>query len=229
MPVLPRSFHKMLIAGAFLTAGGELAAQMPGVPTLQNAWANPGITAAINGGFGGGSKALGAAAAWAPRSGRYQLSAGAGYRQSDDQGNGVAFGARLALPVFSFADGAFGVAGFVGVGAAREPEWRTASGEGGTVAQVPIGAAIGYRRAFGFIRGASVYGAPFYALNRITVGDSSWNRSAFRFSVGTDIGITDRIGVTAGAELGSSAGPGEPGATGAVYGLGVSMAFGRRE
>lgn len=228
MPVLPRSFHKILTAGALLAAAGRLDAQMPGMPTLQNAWANPGITAAVNGGMGGGSRAFGAAAAWAPRSGRFQLSAGAGLRQSEDFGNGPAFGARLALPVFSFAGGALGVAGFVGVGAAREPDRRTADADGAVVAQVPIGAAIGYRRAFSFIRGASIYAAPFYALNRITVGDSSWNKSAFRFSVGTDVGITNRIGVTAGAEFGGAAGDGEPGPVGAVYGLGVSMAFGRR-
>lgn len=228
MPVLPRSLQTLFIAGAFLTAGERLEAQMPGMPTLQNAWANPGITAAVNGGMGGGSRAFGVAAAWAPRSGRFQLSAGGGLRQADDVGNGPAFGARLALPVWSFAGGAFGVAGFVGVGAAREPDRRISGEEGGIAAQVPIGAAIGYRRAFSFIRGASIYGAPFYALNRITVGDSSWNKSSFRFSVGTDIGITDRIGVTAGAEFGGSAAAGEPGPTGAIYGLGVSMAFGRR-
>jgi hypothetical protein len=228
MPVLPRSSQKMLLAGAVLLGAGPLGAQMPGMPTLQNAWANPGITAAVNGGMGGGSRAFGAAAAWAPRSGRFQLSAGAGLRQSDDFGNGPAFGARLAMPVFSFAGGALGVAGFLGAGAAREPDRTTPDGEGAVVAQVPVGAAIGYRRAFSFIRGASIYGAPFYMLNRITVGDSSWNKSAFRFSVGTDVGITDRIGVTAGAEFGGSAGVGEPGPTGAVYGLGVSMAFGRR-
>ncbi|MBA3890703.1 MAG: hypothetical protein H0X64_09235 [Gemmatimonadaceae bacterium] len=228
MSVLPPSAKKLFITAGLLAAAGRLDAQMPGVPTLQNAWANPGITAAVNAGMGGGSRAFAAAAAWAPRSGRFQLSAGGGLRQADDVGNGPAFGARLALPIWSFAGGAFGVAGFVGVGAAREPDREVLNERGGIAAQVPIGAAIGYRRAFSFIRGASVYGAPFYALNRVSVGDSSWSKGSFRFSVGTDVGITNRIGVTAGAEFGSSAAAGEPGPTGAVYGVGVSMALGRR-
>ncbi len=205
-------------------------AQMPGIPTLQNAWANPGITAAVNGGMGGGSRAFAAAAAWAPRSGRFQLSAGAGLRQSDDWGNGPAFGVRLAVPIRSFAGGALGVAGFVGLGAAREPDRAILAERGGLAAHVPIGAAIGYRRALslGFIRGASVYGAPFYALHRVSVGDSTVSKGSFRFSVGTDVGITNRIGVTAGAEFGSTAAAGVPGPTGTIYGLGMSMALGRR-
>lgn len=227
MYVIPRPCH-IPFAAALLLAAAPLQAQMPGIPTLQNAWANPGITAAVNGGSGGGSRAGALAGAWAPRSGRFQLSAGLGLRDADAGGRGGAFGARVAVPVWSFGGGAFGVAGFVGAGAAREPDAAIAGARGGTLAHVPIGAAVGYRRAFSFIRGVSVYGAPFYSYHRVTVGDSSSSAGSFRFSVGADVGVTNRIGVTAGAEFGGSPGPLEPGPTGAVYGIGVSMALGRR-
>ena len=224
IPALIRLCAGLAVATA--TAG----AQLPGAPVLQNAWANPGITAAVNVATGGGSRVAAGAAAWAPRSGRFQLSAGLGMRDAEVGGGGLAFGARVAVPVFSFAGGAFGVAGFLGAGAAREPDAMLAvDGEaGGTTTQVPIGAAVGYRRAFSFIRGVSVYGAPFYAYNRLTVGDTSVSASAFRFSLGVDVGVTDRIGVTVGAELGGSAKPGLPGPTGSVWGLGASYALGRR-
>lgn len=215
-----------LLVAMTQTAG----AQLPGIPVLQNAWANPGITVAANGGTGKGERALAAAASWAPRSGRFQVSAGIGMRDADIGGRGGTFGARAAVPVWSFAGGAVGIAGFVGIGAAQEPDARiVATGDpGGTVSHVPIGAAIGYRRAFSFIRGVSVYGAPFYSYHRLVVGDSSVSRGMLRFSVGADVGITDRIGVTGGAELGGKADPGDPGPTGAVYGVGVSLALGRR-
>lgn len=203
-------------------------AQMPGVPTLQNAWANPGFTFAVNAGTGGGSRAIAGAAAWAPRSGRFQLSAGVGARKADEGGQGTAYGFRAAMPVFSFAGGALGVAGFAGVGGAFEPDATFGTDVGGTYTQVPVGLGIGYRKAFSFIRGVSLYGTPFYSYNRLTVGDSSTSAGLFRFSVGADVGITNRLGVTAGAEFGGSADAGDPGPTGAVYGVGVSFALGRR-
>lgn len=204
------------------------AAQMPGVPTLQNAWANPGLTAAVNYGTGGGSSTIGGAVAWAPRSGRFQLSAGVGSRDADVGGRGTAYGFRAAMPVFSFAGGALGVAGFAGVGGAWEPDAATATEQGGSIVQVPLGVGVGYRKAFSFIRGVSLYATPFYSYNRRTVGDSTVSVGVFRASAGMDVGVTNRIGVTAGAEFGGAADPDEPGPTGAVWGVGVSYAFGRR-
>lgn len=205
--------------------------QLPGVPTLQNAWANSGITAALNLGTGGGSRAGAVAAAWAPGSGRFQLSGGIGMRDAEAGGRGMALGARAAVPVLSFAGGALGVAGFAGVGSSREPDALiVATGDkGGTLTQVPIGAAVGYRRAFGFIRGLSVYGAPFYSYNRLVVGDSSASGGAFRLSVGADVGITNRIGVSVGVETGAAAKDGKPGPLGSIWGLGASYALGRRD
>lgn len=201
---------------------------MPGVPTLQNAWANPGFTLALNGGWGGGSQTIAGAAAWAPRSGRFQLSAGVGGRKADEGGRGTTYGVRAAMPVFSLAGGALGIAGFAGIGGAFEPDATFGTDVGGTYTQVPVGVGIGYRKALGFIRGVSLYGTPFYSYNRLTVGDSTTSAGLFRFSIGADVGITNRIGVTLGAEFGGSAGEEDPGPTGAVYGAGVSFALGRR-
>lgn len=213
-----------LLAACSMTVQG----QMPGLPTLQNAWANPGFTAGINGGTGGGSQTVGGAVAWAPSSGRFLISAGGGGRKSDLGGRGGAYGVRAAMPVASFAGGALGVAGFLGVGGAREPDAEIGFQDGGTLTQVPIGVGIGYRRAFSFIRGASVYATPFYSYNRLTVGDNTITRSLFRVGLGIDVGITNTIGVTAGAELGSNGDEGGPGPSGAVFGVGASYALGRR-
>lgn len=207
---------------------GAASGQMPGVPTLQNAWANPGFTAGVNAGTGGGSQTVAAAVAWAPSSGRFLLSGGAGARNADDGGRGGAYGIRAAMPVWSLAGGAIGIAGFVGIGGAREPEAEIGFDRGGTLTQVPVGVGIGYRRAFNFIRGASVYVTPFYSYNRLTVEETTISRSLFRGSVGLDVGITNSIGVTAGAEFGASAEEGAPGPRGSVFGVGASYAFGRR-
>lgn len=220
-----------LVTVALLAVPCLSGAQLPGAPVLQNAWANPGITAAANVGSGRGSRVAALAAAWAPGSGRFQVSGGIGMRDAEVGGRGVAIGARAAVPVVSFAGGALGVAGFAGIGSAREPDALVdpLGDKGGTFTQVPIGAAVGYRRAFGFIRGLSVYGAPFYSYNRLVVGDSSVSSGAFRFSLGADVGITSRIGVSVGAEMGAAAKVGKPGPPGTVWGLGASYALGRRD
>lgn len=203
-------------------------AQMPGLPVLQNAWANPGFTVAANGATGKAEKALAAAVSWAPRSARFQVSGGVGIRDADLGGRGGTYGARISVPAFSFANGSLGIAGFVGIGAAQVPDARILPTDepGGSVAHVPAGVAIGYRRAFSFIRGASVYAAPFYSYNRLSVGDSTVSRGAFRYSFGVDVGVTNRLGVTGGAEFGGSSDSG-PGPRGASFGLGVSLKLGR--
>lgn len=222
--------HHLIATIAALTGllPGTAVAQMPGVPTLQNAWANPGLTAGVNYGSGGGSSTIGGAVAWAPASGRFQLSAGAGARDAEIGGRGTAYGFRAAIPVFSFSGGALGVAAFAGVGGASEPDAATDVEQGGSVIQVPLGVGIGYRKAFSFIRGVSLYATPFYSYNRLSVGDSTVSVGLFRASAGVDVGVTNRIGVTAGAEFGGAADPVEPGPTGTVWGVGVSYAFGRR-
>src|SRR5262245_24112838 len=66
------------IAAVMLAASS--AAQIPGTPTLQNAWAAPGGVAAFN--FGGGQpgQTYAAALAYAPNSARLLFAAGYGWR-----------------------------------------------------------------------------------------------------------------------------------------------------
>jgi hypothetical protein len=207
--------------GSSMTVG----AQLPGLPVLQNAFVGPGLAAAVNAGGGSGASAYAAALGWAPRSARFQVSVGAGVLVSGGQ-TGGAFGVRGAVPVFSMMGGNLGVAGFLGVGGARgrEVPQRGRAGLG----QVPVGAAVAYRRALGATRGFSVYAAPFVGFFRDDFGDAgTQSATLLRVSVGGDFAITRAIGVTAGLEAGSSRADG-PGPSGVVWGAGVSYAFGRR-
>src|SRR5689334_10471285 len=101
---------------AALSAGGSAAAQMPGSPTLQNAFVNPGITAAVDASGLGGATTYAAAAAWAPGSARFQLSGGVGAQLRTGASTRTAFGARLNFPVMG-ATSSFGVSVFAGYGA----------------------------------------------------------------------------------------------------------------
>jgi hypothetical protein len=208
---------------------------MPGVPVLQNAWATPGIVAAAN--FGGGSdgSVYALAGGWTPGSGRFQFSGGVGTRSISGAGSKTVYGLRAAMP-FGSSSGTFGFAAFAGVGGGQAVT-RTAAGTVKTgpadtlagdstssTTQIPLGAAIGWRRAIGSNHGLSVYATPAYVL--FSGGTSTGG--VFRVAVGADFGITSAIGATAGVEFGGSRPKGAGGPTGTTYGLGISYAFGRR-
>jgi hypothetical protein len=199
-------------------------AQLPGLPVLQNAFVGPGFAAAINGGGGSGASAYAAALGWAPRSARFQVSIGAGAHLSEGE-TGGAFGARVAMPVFSFMNGNLAVAAFAGIGGAQGP--RVQGGRVG-LGQAPVGAAVGYRRALGATRGVSIYAAPFFGYFRNDFGDNTESAGLFRFSIGGDFALTRALGLTAGLEAGQKQSGAEPGASGIIWGGGVSYAFGRR-
>jgi hypothetical protein len=93
---------------------------------------------------------------------------------------------------------------------------------------VPVGVAVGYRRALGATRGISVYAAPIYSWNRSTLGDSSTSRGVLRVSVGLDVALIRSVGLTLGYETGASAEDAEPGPRSGVFGAGLSYAFGGR-
>jgi len=123
--------------------------QMPGLPVLQNAFVSPGMAAAVNAGGGSGATTYAAALGWAPGSARFQISVGGGALVSSGE-TGATVGLRAAMPVFAFMGGNLGVAAFAGVGGgkgAREAQGRPGLG------QLPIGAAVGYRRGLGATRG----------------------------------------------------------------------------
>ena len=217
---MPTSTTRFISAASLLTSlvGLRADAQVPGLPTLQNAFGNPGLTAAVNIGSGSGSSVYGAAASIG--AGRFQLSGGIGAFVPDSGSTAPALGARIAMPVFSFMNGAAGVAAFAGAGGV--------SRSGTSAVQIPVGAGIGWRRALGATRGVSVYAAPMFTFYRATVGDSSTTKGLLRASIGLDFALTRRLGVTVGAETGAKADDGDPGPSGGVAAIGVAWAFGRR-
>ena len=223
------------IAAVVLAANAD--AQMPGIPVLQNVWASPGIVGAAD--FGGGSdgSTYAGAIGWTPGSGRFQVSAGVGARRRTGSGSGTVYGARIALP-FGGASSTFGFAAFAGIGGGSS----VVTHAGGTVdangnvltpalsdsltntTEVPLGAAIGWRKAIGSNHGISVYADPSYVL----YSGGSKTGGLFRASVGADIGITNSLGATVGVELGGTRPRGFGGPSGTTWGLGVSYAFGKR-
>lgn len=213
------------LAFAQLSWSAAAAAQLPGLPVLQNAFVGPGFAAAVNAGGGSGATAYALALGWAPRSARFQVSVGGGAYASGGE-TGGAFGLRVAMPVFSMMNGDLGVAAFGGLGGAQGP--RTENGRAG-LGQAPLGAAIGYRRRLGATRGFSVYAAPYFGYFRTDFGNAgSESAGLFRVSVGADLALTRALGVTAGVEAGATGGDARPGPSGALWGVGVSYAFGRR-
>src|SRR5687767_8984728 len=128
---------------------------MLGVPVLQNGFTNPGATVAVNYGTAENVRGYGLAGAWAPASGRFQVSGGIGQYDPDDGKAWLTYGGRVGVPLTMFTGtGSFGVAPFAGIGAA--------SRDGNSIMHVPVGVAAGYRRALGATRAISVYGSSFY-------------------------------------------------------------------
>jgi hypothetical protein len=193
-----------------------LLAQLPGLPVLQNAYSNPGITLGVNAGFASDAKSYAFAASWGPGSGSFVFSGGVGALSPDSGSAVTAFGGRVAFAVpWLRRLGDLGGAVFVGAGGATRSRVSTLS--------VPAGVAIGWRRAFG-ARGISVYAAPFYGWTRVSDGGSA-SAGLFRVSAGVDVTVMPKLGVTLGVESGATAKDGDPGPTGTVFGAGVSYAF----
>ncbi len=198
-------------------------AQLPGAPVLQNAWATPGVVGAINVGGGSDGTVYAAAGSWTPSSGRFQLSGGAGSLSRTGAGSRGVYGVRLAVPVMGGPTSSIGFAAFAGAGGGggtrKGPSDSTAS-----TAQIPIGAAIAWRRAVGSSRGFSVYASPSYTF----LSGGSKTGGLVRAAVAADVGITSSLGVTAGIEFGQTRARALGGPSGTLYGLGVAYAFGHR-
>jgi hypothetical protein len=193
-------------------------AQMPGTPVLQNAFANPGITAGVDAAGLGGAQSYAAAVAWAPRSARFQLSGGIGMQRRTSFPTRTIYGARVNVPVIGAAS-SLGVSVFAGYGG------LTGGIIDSTVAKsvIPVGATVSYRLAFGTGHGVSVYGSPVF--ESITRGGGASNVSVFRGDVGVDVGITSAIGATLGVEFGGNQpiGSGKP--SGTAFGAALSYAI----
>lgn len=202
----------VLQAGVGMAAG----AQLPGVPVLQNAFANNGFTAAVDGGGGSGSSAYALAGAWGAT--RLQLSLGLGL-QSAAGTSRFAYGLRAAVPILT-GNRPFGVAAFVGVGATTGAK---AADSVRNVQLVPLGATIGFRSTT-VLHGASAFISPIYEhYSGGAVGQSGGN--VFRTALGVDLGLTNALGVTVGAELGQSASVASHGPRGTSFGIGFSYAM----
>jgi hypothetical protein len=190
-----------LLAVALWSA--QAAAQVPGLPVLQNAFSNPGLAFAANLGGGSGQSFYGAAAAWGLRSGAFTVSGAAGAQRANDASRG-AYGARLAARLWSSSGGSLGLGGFAGFGGA--PRTRTGSVvTNPAIATIPVGLSAAYRRALGRTRGVSAYVSPLYRWTRIDSGTVVTN-GTIRFAAGLDFSVTSSIGVTFGGEFGGSTG-----------------------
>ena len=192
------------------------AAQMPGVPVLQNAFSAPGFTVAVNYAEGGGSLAYGGAVAWGIRGGRIQLTGGVGAINPPATATRATYGGRAAASVLQFAGGSMGLGAFVGVGGAQRGDT--------TIISVPVGAAVGARWVIG-TRGISAYATPSFRWWRNVIGDESSTDEFLRLALGFDATILPRLGATVGFEFGQHAAEGVPGPARRVWGLGVSYAF----
>jgi hypothetical protein len=120
------------------------------------------------------------------------------------------------VPVLGSAS-RFGVAPFVGMGGANLSgvnDW-----------QIPLGITGAYRRALPNGRGVSAYVSPFYTWARARANGVTETHGLFRVSLGVDAAVLPSVGVTIGFETGAKAGEGQPGATGGIFGLGVSYAL----
>jgi hypothetical protein len=209
-----------VVAAVVVALSSSVQAQMPGAPVLQNAWASPGMVVALD--IGGGAGTLyGGAIGWAPSAGRFQFSGGVGtLSPKGGGGSRVVYGGRVAMPIMQMMAGKLGIAGFVGIGGGAPKAGDTT----GSKSIVPAGVAIGYRQAIGTAgRGVSAFLDPNYQFHTGTKG----NKGYFRVGGGVDLGVSSRFGVTLGFESGGNAKPGTVGPSSGLYGIGVSMKFGK--
>jgi hypothetical protein len=219
MQISSKAFRLVMCSLAALA--GKLPAQMPGSPLLQNAFANPGITAAGNVASLGGASSYALAAAWAPGAARFQLSAGVGAQTRSGSPSRTIYGARVNVPVLGGAS-SLGVSVFAGYGGLSGGKIDSSVAK----TMIPAGATLSYRLGLGMVRGFSIYGSPI--MEWVTRGEGAGNTSVFRGALGLDVGITAKIGVTVGVELGGKqpSGSGKP--SGTAFGAALSYALGGR-
>lgn len=213
-------FSRVLIILPLAAAGA--AAQVPGAPVLQNAFANPGFAVAANFGSGTGQSYFGAAGAWGMGSGRIQLSGAAGAQRANGSTRG-AYGGRVAASVWSSSGGALGLAGFAGVGRASSTRLNGVL-TNPAVTNLPVGLTVGYRRPLGATRGLSAYVSPFYHWSRTDAGGTIVSGGTLRGALGLDFAFSPSLGITVGGDFGGKRGTTDTG----LFGVGISFVPGRR-
>lgn len=192
------------------------ASQLPGLPVLQNAFANPGITVGLNYGRAVDLTGYAVAVAWAPRSGRFAISGGVGSAKPDDTTASAAYGGRVSVPVLHVMQGALGVGAFAGFGT-----WPFANRS-----VAVLGVAAGYQRPIGSL-GVSVHAAPSYQRYSISSATEDVSGGLFRFAAGVDVSFGGRFGATLGFESGARHRSDALGTSSSIFGLGVSYALRR--
>lgn len=213
---VPMALPALALAALFAPALAH--GQLPGAPVLQNAFANPGITAGANYADGDATTLIAGAVAYSPGAGRVQLSAGIGQLKVDEADfSATAWGARVAVPLLSFAGGRAGVAPFLGVGGASKDSVK--------LLQVPTGLGAGWRMGLGATRALSFYATATYLWARTTVGDEKVSDGRVRFAAAADVTVVRNLGLTLGYEAGAEAGDDEAGPAGPILGVGLSWAF----
>ena len=219
MPSLRKTVVTSLAAACALLGNSTRAtAQMPGTPLLQNAFANPGITAALDVASLGGASSYAAAGAWAG-SAHFQFSGGIGVQTRTSSPTRTVYGFRLNVPLLG-ATGNFGASIFAGYGGLSGGGIDSST----TKSLVPLGATLAYRLAFGGSHGVSIYGSPVYEA--VTRGAGAGSASVFRGAVGLDIGITSAIGATLGIEFGGKNDPESGKPSGTAFGAALSYVIG---
>lgn len=204
---------------AVLAFAATAHAQMPSAPVLQNVWSVPGAVGAAN--IAGGADGTAYAGAVSFSASKLQFSGGLGYQARTGMPARTGYGIRAAM-LFGGASSAFGFGAFAGVGGGNTSS--TGADSLASTTEVPLGVAVGWRRAFGGTHGVSLYADPAYVL----YSGGAKSGGLFRVGLGADFGITRSIGATIGAELGATRPRGVGGPSGVLYGGGISYAFGRR-
>ena len=201
---------------ALLLTPSVVHGQLPGLPVLQNAFANPGITVGLNYGRAVNLTGYAAAVAWAPGSGRFAISGGVGSAKPDDSTSSVAYGGRVSVPVLHLLQGALGVGAFGGFGT-----WPFADRS-----VAILGIAAGYQRPIGSL-GVSVHAAPSYQRYSISSKTEDVSGGLFRFAAGVDVSFGGRYGATLGFESGAKRRTDALGTSSSIFGLGLSYALRR--
>jgi hypothetical protein len=216
-----RQTTAVLAFGAAVALPAALAAQVPGLPVLQNAFVNHGLGFAGNFGGGSGQSYYGIAAGWG-MGGRLYVSGGAGAQRISTATRG-AYGARAALSIWSSSGGALGAGAFAGFGGA--PRTRdNGLVNNAAVMIVPLGATVSWRHAMGS-HGLSVYGSPMYQWTRADAGAGVSSSGTFAGAVGLDFAVSNSIGATIGGQFGQATVATPAGTTAGGGTLGVAVSF----
>jgi hypothetical protein len=208
------------VAAVVMATSGT--AQMPGTPTLQNAFVAPGGVVAFDFGGGPDGQSYAAALSYAPSSAKVLFAGGYGWRNGSGTTQSGVYGLRLAFP-FAVGGGtsSFGFAAFAGVGGGPQVTVRDTLS---STTQVPIGLSIGWRRFFGGAQGFSIYASPNYVF----YSGGTANGNLMRVGVGADIGISPALGLSLGADFGGTRQAALGGPSGVLYAVGVSYVFRQR-